>query len=189
MGSPMRPAEFSLGTIWKEIASVSKASGDTLAVSQRARRPGPLSLVQPTHSPQQQCSGFRRLGAQGLPPCPRLPAPGDLGFQGIPWNSYRPCISLKAMPAPHRSGKGYENRGSSIWDRCGFTQATAGGRPCEGRWWSVMMTSAPRLLAFITGPESVIPVSTVMMRDAPDSIRVSTAASERPCPSSDRLGR
>ena len=64
----------------------------------------------------------------------------------------------------------------------------AAGRTAGTRWWSVTMTSRPRSLAAATSATLVVPQSTVMMRLEPVATAASSAANDKPWPSSSRLG-
>ena len=56
------------------------------------------------------------------------------------------------------------------------------------RWWSVTITSRPRVVAAAISVWLVVPQSTVTMTAAPLASAASRAASDRPWPSSSRLG-
>ena len=66
--------------------------------------------------------------------------------------------------------------------------ATAAGSTSGRWWWSVMITSIPRTAASAISATLVDPVSTVTMSAIPSPAAVSTAAVDRPWPSSSRLG-
>ncbi len=96
--------------------------------------------------------------------------------------SSAPAI-LKATPLPASRRSGYRESG-----RCGSTTARAAGMTGGTRWWSVTMTSSPRRPASAISAWLVAPQSTVMMTVAPTACARSSAAIERPWPSSSRLG-
>jgi hypothetical protein len=64
----------------------------------------------------------------------------------------------------------------------------AGGTTNGTRWWSVTITSMPRRTASAISATLVEPQSTVTITVAPAARAASSAAIDRPCPSSSRLG-
>ncbi len=91
--------------------------------------------------------------------------------------------TANATPDPDSRRSGY-----AASSRCGLTRATAAGRTSGRWWWSVMITSIPRPAAAAISATLVDPVSTVTTSVTPSRDAVSTAAIDRPCPSSRRLG-
>ena len=89
------------------------------------------------------------------------------------------CMNLKPTPHPQRCLKGKESSG-----RLGFSMATAGGITSSGTWWSQMIKSMPRLLAYSISLIALMPQSRIIISLTPVSWAKSIPFRLTPYPSS-----
>ena len=182
--SPTRPAAFRRGASANAMVSRSMSAGAIRARSRSAAIPG-RGARRICSRPNRAIDRFSpTIGATSATVPMVARSARASAAAGPPGSSARTsCATLKATPLPARRTSGYRESA-----RCGLTTATAGGRVAGSRWWSVTITSMPRSAATEISVAELDPVSTVTMTRTPFRSASSTAAIDRPCPSSSRLG-
>src|SRR3954447_2105140 len=182
--SPTRPAAFRRGAIANPTVSRSADAGLTPAFASSAAMPG-RGDVRICSRPSLAIARFSPSTGttSDTVPITASSASGSASASPDPSSASSSRATVKATPLPDSPRPGY-----SLSARCGFTSATAAGSTSGSRWWSVTATSIPRARAAATSATLVEPVSTVTISVMPSPAAASTAASERPWPSSSREG-